>query len=318
MRYAFIVNPTAGQGGHDRGIVRSIDDLVARNFNEDIGVYYSKYHGDVTSLAQTVAEEAKKAGEDIVVFACGGDGTSHEVANGIFGYDNAMLGLVPIGSGNDLVRELARGKRNYKDFTNLDSQMNGHPITIDVMKLTWEEDGEEKSCIAVNGINIGFDGDTAVRANELKEKPLLAGSVAYVAAVFSTLVKKIGQNLRVTADGEAFYEGECLLTTIGNGGFCGGGIRSCPFAILNDGELELMTIRDLGRVSFLSKFPKYRAGMLFQIPGIESLATYRRAKEIIVEPLASDKMKFVADGETFETGVVKIEVIPKALKVWDI
>ena len=318
MRYAFIVNPTSGQGGHDRGVVRYIEQLVTDHFGEDIGLYYSKYHKDAIELARTLADEANKAGEDIVVFAVGGDGTAHEVANGIFGYDNAILGFVPVGSGNDLVRELTRGKRSYKDYTNMDLQMSGHTRKIDAMKITWEEDGEEKSCISINGINIGFDGDTAVKANELKEKPLLSGSVAYLAAVISTLVKKIGQNLKITADGEPFYEGKLLLATVGNGGYCGGGIRSCPFALLDDGELELMAINDMSRMSFISKFPKYRSGMMFQIQGIENIATYKRAKEIIVEPQLADKMKFVADGETIETGTAKIEVLPSTVTIWEI
>ncbi|MGC8140677.1 hypothetical protein ACP3W2_24770, partial [Salmonella enterica] len=87
----------------------------------------------------------------------------------------------------------------------------------------------------------------------LKQKPFISGSLAYIAAVFSTLVKKDGQSLRITADDELFYDGDLLLATLGNGGFCGGGIRSCPFAILDDGEMELMAIRDMSRVSFVSK-----------------------------------------------------------------
>lgn len=318
MRYAFIVNPISGRGGHDRGIVHSIEGLIANHNDMDMGIYYTQGNKDAVELSKTLAEEASKAGDEIIVFACGGDGTAHEVANGIYGYDNAILGLIPVGSGNDLARELARGDRNFKEYTNLDLQMKGHPRKIDVMKLSWEDEGGEQSCIAVNGINIGFDGDTAVKANEIKTNSFLSGSLAYIAAVFSTLVKKIGQNLKITADGENFHEGPLLLATVSNGGYCGGGIRSCPFAILDDGELELMAIEDMSRVSFVSKFPKYRSGMLFEIKGVDNIVSYRRAKEIVVEPLADETMKFVADGETLHTGKVKIEIVPKAITVWEI
>ena len=318
MRYAFVINPISGKGGHDKGIVRNIEAVILNHPNEDMGLCYTRCQKDAVDLSATLAAEAQKAGEEIIVFACGGDGTAHEVANGIYGYDNAILGLMPVGSGNDLVRELARGKRSFKDYNDFKLQMGGHARKIDVMKLSWNEDGEEKSCIAVNGVNIGFDGDTAAKANEIKTNTFLSGSIAYIAAVFSTLVKKIGQNLRITADGAPFYEGPLLLATAGNGGYCGGGIRSCPFAILDDGEMELMAIEDMSRLSFLSKFLKYRSGMLFEISGIENVVTYRRAKKITVEPLADDTMTFVADGETLQTGKLTIEVLPQALSVWEI
>lgn len=318
MRYAFIINPYAGQGGHDKGIARNIEELINEQIDTDIGVYYTRCPGDATTLSDVLAEEAMKAGDDIVVFGCGGDGTANEIANGIYGYDNAILGLVPVGSGNDLVREIVRGNRYYKDYLNLDLLMKGTPRDIDIMKITWTEDGEEKERISVNSINIGFDGNTAVRAAELKEKPLLSGSGAYIMAVLSTLVQKDGQSLRITADGKPFYEGDLLLATVGNGGYCGGGIRSCPYAILDDGKLELMAIRDMSRISFVSKFPKFRAGRMFDIRGVEEFATYRRVREAFIEPLKSDTMKYVADGEVMNTSAIKVKVEPKALPIWEI
>lgn len=97
MRYAFVVNPVAGKGNHENGIISSIENVIADNFDADIGLYMTKGNKEAISLSETLADEAMKAGDEIVVFACGGDGTAFEVANGIYGYDNAMLGLVPIG-----------------------------------------------------------------------------------------------------------------------------------------------------------------------------------------------------------------------------
>lgn len=318
MRYAFIINPKAGRGTRDDSAERSIEQLVNQNFDKDIGLYYTKGYRDAISLAETLSEEAKKAGDEIVLFACGGDGTANEVANGMMGYDNAILGLVPTGSGNDLVRELSRGLRSYREYMNMELLMGGRPRKIDALRISWTEDGEEQSRIAVNGINIGFDGNTAVRANEIKETSFLSGSLAYIAAVFSTLMKKTSTALKISADGEPFFEGPLLLMTASNGGYCGGGIRSCPFAIVDDGEIELMAIKDMGRISFITKFPKYRAGQVFRIKGIDKLATYKRAREIEVEPLGAERMKFVADGETLDTPKIKIEIMPKALTIWEI
>ena len=318
MRYAFVVNPASGKEGHDKGVIKAIDTLISTHGDEDIGLYYTDAAQGALGLSAELAEDAMSAEEDIVIFACGGDGTAHEVVNGIYRYENAILGLVPIGSGNDLCRALSKGKRKYKDYRDLDKQMKGHPHKIDVIRIRWKEDEEERSTLAINGVNIGFDGNTAIRAAELNDRTPLSGSLAYLAAVFGTLVKKDGQSLYITADGEELYNGDLLLATMGNGNYCGGGIESCPRASLDDGLIELMAIRDLPRLSFIAKFPKFKAGRLFEIKDADKIVCYRQAREITVKPLKADKMKFVIDGEIYNTSEIRAEIQPKSISVWEI
>ena len=317
MRYAFLINRTAGKKGRGKDVVEQIGALIDKRPDQDIRLEYSSDIDSGKTLAISLANEAAAAGEEIVIFACGGDGTAHEIANGLYGLDNVVLGVVPIGSGNDLVRELARGIRNYKDYLDIELLMSGHARPVDVMKVSYGAD-ESESYIAINGINIGFDGNTAVKASKIKEKTIFSGSASYLLAVLSTLIKKDGQCLKITADGEPFYEGDLLLSTCGNGGYCGGGIRSCPNAMLDDGAIELMAIRDVSRTNFLSKFPKFRAGRLFEIKDYEKFVAYRRASVIEIEPLREDEMLYVADGEVYETGKIKVELMPHAMRVWEI
>lgn len=318
MRYAFVVNPISGTGKKDKDIISAAEELVANHRDKDIGIYHTMPNHDSSRIAASLAEDAKKAGEDIVIFSCGGDGTAHVTANGIYGYDNAILGIVPIGTGNDLCRALSKGKGSYKDYRNLEKQINGRPRAIDVIEISWDVDGEIKSCIAVNGVNIGFDGNTAIRASRIHEKTIISGSMAYLAAVFATLAKKEGQSLRITADDEPFYDGDLLMATMSNGNYCGGGIESCPNARLDDGLIELMAIRDVSRLSFVSKFPKFSAGKLFEIKDVEKIATYRQARRICIEPLKDDTMEYVIDGEVFRTPKIEAEIKPGALRVWEI
>lgn len=318
MRYAFIVNPISGTGKKDKEIIRAAEELVANHRDKDIGIYHTLPSQNSEKIAASIAEEARKAGEDIVIFSCGGDGTAHLTANGIYGCDNAILGIVPIGTGNDLCRALCKGKGSYKDYRDLEKQMNGRPGAIDVIEISWDTDGEIKSCIAVNGVNIGFDGNTAIRASRIHEQTVLSGSMAYLAAVFATLAKKEGQSLRIMADDEPFYDGDLLMATISNGNYCGGGIESCPNAKLDDGLIELLAIKDISRLSFVSKFPKFSAGKLFEIRGVEDIASYRQARKISVEPLRDETMEFVIDGEMFRTPKIEAEIKPGALRVWEI
>ena len=315
MRYAFIVNPASGQGKHGKGIISEIDDLIRGNPNRDIKLYYTRGEKDATYLSGLLAEEAEMNNEEIVLFACGGDGTVQEVANGIYGHDNAILGVVPVGSGNDLVRQLGKSRKSSVRYRKLPDHFDGIVKRMDLIRMSWIDGGEEKSHMVTNGINIGFDGNTAILAHELKKLPLVSGTGSYLLAVAFNLAAKKGQKLRITADGKDFYTGKLLLATAANGGFCGGGVQSCPNADLFDGLIELLAIKDLTRRKFISLFPKYKAGKLFSIREIENIATYTQAKNILIEPMMGPRMKFVCDGEIFETGALRIEVVHNAIKV---
>lgn len=313
MKYAFIVNPASGQGKHDSDIVPEIEELIAGNPNRDIKLYYTRGQRDATVLADMIAAEA---GEDIVIFACGGDGTIQEVANGIYGHDNGILGIIPAGSGNDFVRELGKKKSNSKEYLDMFRIFDGMDMKTDLIRLSWIAGGEERSRYIVNGINIGFDGNTAILAHDLKKLPLVSGTGSYLLAVARNLIGKKGQKLRITADGKPFHTGELLLATAANGGFCGGGVQSCPRADLTDGLIELLAIKNMTRRRFVMLFSKYKAGKIFDIKGFDELAAYTQAKSILIEPMLGPSMKFVGDGEIFETGVLHVDVVPKAIRVY--
>ena len=313
MKYAFIVNPASGQGRHGNGLIPRIEKLIENNPGRDIEIVYTRCEKDATVQAERLAREA--AG-DVVVFACGGDGTVQEVVNGIYGYDNAILGIIPVGSGNDFVRALGGGLKQGKKFNDMQAQLTAPIKRVDLIKMTWMENGEEKSHICDNGINIGFDGNTCISAHEFKKLPLVSGTGAYIVGVAVNLIEKNGENLTITADGKEVFNGPMLLATVGNGGFCGGGFESCPRADLSDGLLELLIVNDMTRRKFITLVPKYKAGKIFDIknPG-NKVFTYCQAKEIVIKPNAAPSMKFVADGEIFETGEIKLEVLEQAMRV---
>ncbi len=197
MKHVFIVNPASGQGKQDK-LVSQINELIAEN-EQDIKLYYTRGEKDGTVLADMIAKEA--GDEMVCVYACGGDGTINEVVNGLVGHENAAFGVVPVGSGNDFVRAAGGDVKAANKFLNLHKQINGKMIKSDVIKMTYMQDNEMMTSYAINGINIGFDGNTAILAHDLKELPLVAGSFSYILAVLVNLVGKRGQSLRITADG---------------------------------------------------------------------------------------------------------------------
>src|SRR3569833_2366106 len=147
-----IVNPTAGRGqaGKQIGTVRSLLGPQA----EEWSWYFTKARGD----GEVRARAAAAAGAPIVI-AVGGDGTLHEVANGILG-SKSVLGLIPFGTGNDLARALGL-------FNNLEAACkaitDGEIIKVDVGVLEGEGTGGQRHFLVLSGT--GFDARTAQTVN---------------------------------------------------------------------------------------------------------------------------------------------------------
>lgn len=313
MRYAYIINPASGQGKHDQhdqGILAEIKRLQETS-GEDIKYYFTEGQMDAAVLANAIAKNVYP--DEVVIVACGGDGTIQEVVNGIVGNDNAILGVYPCGSGNDFIRELG-GRDSAKVYLNLENHLKAVPKEMDIMKLSYLSEGEPTHRYVVNGINIGFDGNTAILAHDLKRLPAVSGSFSYLLALAYNFIGKKGEDLKVTVDGEEIYNGPLFLTTVANGGYCGGGFNSCPNADLSDGEAEVLIVRDIPRRSFLKLAPKYQKGKIFEIENFDDLIVYRRARKVRIEP-AAGVMKYVGDGEVFITDTIEVEMLEKAIRV---
>ena len=312
MKYAFIVNPASGQGKHKYNLEPQIHELIATNPDKDIKIYYTRGERDATVLASQIAAEAN---DEVVIFACGGDGTVQEVVNGVYGHDNAILGVIPVGSGNDFVRTLGGSLESGAKFLNLFAQLSAPIKKIDLIKLSWTENGLDRSCMVDNGINIGFDGYTCITAHDYKHIPGVSGTGSYILALAKNLIEKKGENIHIIADGEDFFNGPMLLTTVSNGRFCGGGFESCPRADMSDGLLELLVVNNVSRTKFLQLVPSYKGGKLLDVPDKKcEIYKYAQVKKLEIIP-NNGRMKFVGDGEIFDTGRLSVEVVRDAIRV---
>lgn len=150
--------------------------------------------------------------------------------------------------------------------------------------------------------------------NHLKQKKLFRGSLSYFTAVFMNLAEMRGQNLKIIADDKVLHAGEILLTTVSNGRFCGGGVESCPNALVDDGLAEILIINKVTRRTFLRLMPYYIKGKLLSEVEAGNIWKYFQSDKISIEP-ASELMQFVVDGEEVKSGKVIIEVIKKGIKL---
>ena len=230
MKTIFIVNPKAGQGTDTKRLIDAIEN-TANCLGKQIEIYITTSVGDATCF---VKECCKTKGPARFI-ACGGDGTLNEVLNGAAGYPDAEIGVIPMGTGNDFCRNFA------KDFTNITSQINGNTVKCDAIKFTTEE--KEGYCI--NMFNIGFDCNVADMTANMKKKPFVSGPLAYFLSILTALIKKKGAKLKIELDGEEKHSGALLLTSIANGCFCGGGIKSNPLASVQDGLINVNIIKNI-------------------------------------------------------------------------
>jgi YegS/Rv2252/BmrU family lipid kinase len=270
MKYHFIVNPAAGKGKLAGEIVEKIK-RSAKAAALDVEVYFTSKVGDATEYVKRIA----KAGEH-AFFACGGDGTLCEVANGIMSLDkrdDVYLGTVPVGTGNDFVRNFtSEGK-----FLDIDAQLSSTPTDIDLISCN--------DMYAVNMINIGFDCEVVCKKEELQHSKVVPSKLAYVTGLVATLIRKPGVKCRITCDGGEKRDCDLLLTTYGNGEYCGGGFHSNPESALNNGKINTLIVENISRLKFLSIVGEYKKG------------AHLRHTDIITS-LLSDTVDIEFDGDT--------------------
>ncbi len=305
MHTVFIINPAAGAGNDFRDLRNGIDLLRGQKAG-DISVYETRGVGDAEMFVKKTLEEHPG---DILFVACGGDGTLNEVLNGARGFANAVISVYPSGTGNDFVRNFPEAG----DFKDPAAIVGGSEVVCDAIEVSGVMDGKYQTRLCANMINIGFDANVVEKSFDLKKRPFFSGSMAYLGGVFTTLVRKKGADLRIIADGETLADGEILLTSLANGSYCGGGVKSNPYASLQDGTIDLSVIRNVSRTKFIKLFPKYQKGVHLDIPGIEDIITNLKAKDITVSPF-NGTMTVSIDGEICHCQELHIKVVPGAFR----
>ena len=219
--YCFLFNPAADRA-HNRSILSQIEEFIrSRNDNSVLVTTES-----ATSLRREATEAARRF--DTLV-ACGGDGTVREVATGLLG-SRAALGILPLGNGNDLVKTL-------KIPTNIEDALtvleHGQLKKIDV--------GLMNGSIFVNTMGIGFDGLANIYAQKYT---FVEGRFRYKLAALRAMAGYRAQEFELTADGKDL-NGRYFMIAIANGKVEGGDFWVAPDAVITDGMLDLVLIRDL-------------------------------------------------------------------------
>ena len=201
MKHIFIINPTAGKSDSRQKIYDMAESLRQKH-GLDVQCILTKKQGHATELARKLCE----SGEELRFYACGGDGTVNEVANGIIGYDNAAMSVIPVGTGNDFLKNFGDDAEKFRDAENL---WDGPQFPMDAIDVN----GRVALTIACSGI----DARVAKDVHKYSESPLLDGKGSYIYSLaVNFLFKGIGSHWIVTLD-DVPMEGDWSLIAVCNG-----------------------------------------------------------------------------------------------------
>ncbi len=305
-RHIFMLNPAAGKGKALE--IKEKVKKLPREIQKNIEIYESKEMLHLEVLALKIAKRAT-TNNPIRIYACGGDGTLNEVLNGIIGYENVELGVIPMGTGNDFIRNFAS-----KDlFLDLYKQIQGETKEIDLIKYRVSKDNFEYEKYCINMINIGFDCNVVDVAKKIKNLSLMSGSIAYLIGIMVMFIKMKGAHLQISFKDGKIFSDELLLIAIANGCYCGGGIKAVPRASVNDQYMDVSLIKQCSRNKFIKLFPKFKKGVHLADKEAENLVIYSKEKKLSIKSKDGDLM-FSVDGELGYAEKIDFEIIPKALK----
>jgi len=297
-RLAVILNPAAA-GGRAR---RSWDGLAGAlaEAGLDYTLVETDAPGHATELAQSLA-----ASNDIIA-AAGGDGTVHEVANGLLRAPEgvrAALAVVPVGTGNDFVKLLTG--RDPRDA--VAALVAGRFRTVDVGRAVWHGGSE----YFVNGMGTGIDVEVVRQMSRARH---VRGVAGYLLAVLKALRVFRPISLRLRQGDESWSERRVMIIAVGNGVSQGGGFYLTPGARPDDGRLDLCMVDEIGLARIARALPRLMRGSHTDLPEV-TMSTFQQLE---VRAEAGRPLFFQVDGELREPAGLdhlRIEVVPQALRV---
>ena len=293
MRYAFIINPAAGKGKAIRELGIELAEYCSEHKLE-YSVQITTAQGD----AQRFAREHAQKGDEVTVFLAGGEGTVFEALNGVMGYDNVTLAVIPIGSANDFLKYFPKEKKSA--FRDINDQINGKPVKMDVIKAG------EHYCL--NGCSAGMDAIVAKYMDSFRRLPLINGSMAYNLAIVKCFLGKIGCRLSLVADGENLGDKDCLFAVVANGPAYGGGYLAAPNAVPFDGELNFTIVEKISKLKILRFIGKYKKGEVDNL----SFVHKKTCQSFSVK--SSIPVPINLDGEIFEATEMDFSIIKSGVK----
>ncbi len=287
--WVFIINPVAGSGSAKK--YNTILQEKIKQYKISAELVYTERKGHATELAKQFAEKGFR-----YFVGVGGDGTINEIAKAIIDKKDAVLGIIPAGTGNDFIQILGFPDR-FED-KHWDTFFAQNIIAMDV--------GSVNGLHFLNGMGLGFDAEVAAQNYSDADTIKQGGKNKYIWHIVKTLLFFFFLRMTVLSNGKK-NETDCFINTISIGRRFAGGFFLTPKAIANDGLLDVCSIKQLSlgqRFKILLKVPK---GTHVN----DEKVNYYQTNHIELE--FSGDVPFHVDGELNFASKFDVTVLPAAI-----
>ncbi len=302
-KWFVIVNPVAG-GGRGLDDFPQISKLLreARIVCEPVFTEH-KFHA--TELTVTAVKEGYRK-----IIVVGGDGTLHEVVNGLFIQqvvrpDEVLLAVVAVGTGNDWVRTFGISDRHDEAVRAIREE---HSFLQDVGVVSYEEAHFRQSRYIANVAGVGFDAFVIRKLTHLQKKGRTS-RWRYTWCMVRSFFRYKSTGIKVWVDDRLVYNNLLLSVALGICKYNGGGIQQLPEAVADDGMLDLTLIRPVHFWHILFRLHYLFNGGIYRIRHV----LRERGSRIRIE--SSPEVSVEADGEILGETPLEFSVVPKAIRI---
>lgn len=303
-QFPIILNPASAAG------------MTGRRREEVVRLFDAAFpHGYLLHITQGPLEASRIAADAIrngagLVVAIGGDGTVHEVVNGMLNTDvtgrtSCALGIISSGTGHGFADSLGVPRSWREQIARLAS---GKAWIVDLLRLSYQDSqGKSNHRMVVNECQLGIGG--VVVRNVRKRGKRLGGRLAFGIGTLQGILAHKNQCMSVSIDGDLPVEDSLTGIVVANGAFTGAGMNLTPQAHLDDGLLDVLLMHNLSRSRRFRSFPKiYRGTHLTQ-----SWFSYHQARSVTIT--SAEPVLVEADGELLGTTPCTLEVVPAAIRL---
>jgi YegS/Rv2252/BmrU family lipid kinase len=297
-----LVNPNAGKG---RG-QKDWEKISALLKKEDIlfTVKFTERKGHAIDLTLKAISEGYRK-----IITVGGDGTLNEVVNGTFTNSSCsptdiILALIPVGTGNDWGRMFGIPLDYEKAVKIIREQKI---LLHDVGRISFYNDDEKKERYFINIAGLGFES-VVVRKTNLQKDKGHGGKLIYFYNLLTSLLSYKNTRAEIIIDGEVIHA-DVFSLNVGNGRYCGGGMRQTPRALPDDGLLDVTIINGMGKFEIIRNLKILYDGTILQHPKIDGY----KCKNIKVTSKVA--MYAEADGESLGQTPAEFNIIPDGIKI---
>ena len=291
MTHLFIINPAAGSRDRTESYREKIR-AVCESRGLPYRIQISQAPGDCRRLARAAAE----TGGEYRIYACGGDGTLNEVADGAAGFPNVAVTVFSGGSGNDFVKLFD----DPKAFFDLERLVDAEEVTFDMIRCNDD--------LALNICSVGLDARIGTDVARYKRLPLLHGFKAYIASTVVNVFKGIAEHYMVEINGERI-DGDQTFVCVCNGRYYGGGFNPVPEADPTDGLLDVLLVDKVNLLMVPGLIGKYKNGRYQEL---NHLVRHYKTKELKI--FCDKEVPVNVDGEALYAKEVEFAIADEKLR----